>query len=319
MPAPAVSIVIPLYNREKIFAATLDSVVNQSFTDWELVVSDDGSTDEGVALARTYEAADRRIRVISNPNGGVAVARNRGLAATSDDSKFVILLDSDDVWFSDSLASMHSFLATRPDLVSVYGLAQCIDSEGKLVPGDDLEQQMLQRREYRGTQLVPIDETEPTSFAGLIYHNWVITPGIHLIRRDALSKVMPFDPLTSPADDWDLVVRLSRYGDIGFLKRLVLQWRRHPDTLTETSRRWRTAYSRARRKILLDPTNTPEQQRLAKTAFLQETKLTFAGAFQSVKQGKLGGAAHNVARGVLGSVEYVSILSELRKRQTSAT
>jgi glycosyltransferase involved in cell wall biosynthesis len=288
----------------------VDSVLAQSFRDWELVISDDGSTDRSAEVARNCAASDPRIKVISNPNGGVAVARTRGFEATNPESEFVIFLDSDDLWFPDSLEQLHSYLVQHPECVSVYGLAQCIDAEGNLIPGDDLEQRMRARVEYRGTVIAPLSEEEPTTFAGLVHSNWVITPGLHLMRRAVFKQLLPFDSSTDPNDDWDLVLRLSRHGNIGFLNRLVLQWRRHPDTLSDTSKRLRGAYSRVRRKLLLAPDNTPQQLRLAKVAYLSETKSGFLYSLRCLLRADFRTAAKGIARSLLNYVTYAKIQAE---------
>src|SRR5829696_5956793 len=140
--AARVSIVIPAFNRAETLAATLDSVRAQTMASWELVVFDDGSTDATSAVADRFSALDPRIRVERGPNRGVASARNRGFAATDHRTEFVIFLDSDDVWPPYTLEVLVSVLDARPELASAYGLAQCIDVEGRPIPGDDLVDRM---------------------------------------------------------------------------------------------------------------------------------------------------------------------------------
>jgi hypothetical protein len=84
------------------------------------------------------------------------------------------------------------------------------------------------------------------TFASLVYANFVFTTGIHLVRRDIAELVGPFDPDTVPADDWDMAIRISRLGDIGYVPRCVLWWRRHDQTLSDTSPDWKQAYFRVR-------------------------------------------------------------------------
>ena len=95
---PAVSIVVPVYNVEKYLRECLDSVVRQTLEDIEVVCVDDGSTDGSAAILAEYAAKDRRIRVLSQPNGGLGAARNAGMDAAS--GKYVYFLDSDD-WLAD--------------------------------------------------------------------------------------------------------------------------------------------------------------------------------------------------------------------------
>jgi hypothetical protein len=115
--------------------------------------------------------------------------------------------------------------------------------------------------------LVEIAPDEPTTFAEFVVENIVQTPGTQLIRRSVIDRVGQLDVASDPADDWDLVIRISRYGASGFIDRPLLQWRRHASTLSNTSPRWRRAYFRTRDRALTDPSNTPEQRRAAKRAY----------------------------------------------------
>jgi glycosyltransferase involved in cell wall biosynthesis len=315
--APLISIVVPAYNREHIVGATIESVQAQTFKDWELIIFDDGSSDATIAVAQRFADADARIRVLSGPNGGVASARNRGRHATNANSKFVIFLDSDDLWLPDSLEALHAALVEHPEYVSVYGLAECIDREGNFIPGTDLAEQMRKRQEIEGWTLVDRSPDQPTTFAGLVMDNRVITPGIHLIRRGALEKVGDFDPSTDPADDWDFVARLSRHGNIGFIDRIVLQWRRHPDTLTGTSKRWKLAYYRVRRKLLADPTNTVQQRQLAGRAYTINSKFAVNNAFADLKRGKVLDGGLTLARAADNYFRYLSALVQTPRAPSS--
>ena len=315
---PRVSIVIPAYNREKYLGHTIDSVLAQTVSDWELVVSDDGSTDGTRAVAVCRAEHDARITVISAANGGVARARNRGLAATDPRSEFVIFLDSDDRWFPDTLHDMIAELDARPDLVSVYGLARCIDADDQPVTGDDLVQRMQERREFRDWKLVSLQPNEPTTFASLIYHNYTLTTGLHLVRRSVIDCVDPFDPDTDPADDWDFALRISRHGPIGFIERLVLEWRRHPETLTNTSPRWRQAYYRVRAKALVAPDNTPEQRRLAGIAYLALSRDLLMRAWSNTRDLRLGAAGKDVARAIRNTTLYAAAAMPLLTRKIPA-
>jgi len=265
---PRVSIVIPAYNRERYIGFTIESVLAQTFAHWELIVFDDGSTDGTLEVARAYAKLDPRINVAHGANGGVASARNRGFALTDRAAEFVIFLDSDDLWDPATLSTLVTMLDSHPEYVSCHCLARCIDGEGQLLPGDDLEQRCRDRRGFRGRHLVHVPPSEPTTFGDLVYHHWAVTPGTHLLRREVVARVGAFDPATDPADDADLAIRVSRHGDVGYVDEPLLRWRRHPDTLTNTSSRWGTAALRVRAKTLVDPTNTPAQRRTMQLAYL---------------------------------------------------
>ena len=312
--APRVSIVVPAFNRDHLLGATLDSVLAQTLTDWELVVFDDGSTDSTADVAARYARSDPRITVATGPNGGVASARNRGVALTNEKTPFVAFLDSDDLWEHDTLQTLVDALEADPMLVAVHSVARCIDSGGHLVDGDDLPDRMRARRGYRNGRVIDRSSDEPTTFAELVYHNWVLSPGTQLLRRDAFQRCAPFDLDTDPADDWDMAIRMSRHGDIGFVDRPLLNWRRHDDTLTGTSPRWRSAHFRVLDKTLTDPTNTPAQTASARRTYLgvcgsrvHAARLHAASGRASEASRDLTGAAHHVVRYFAAEIRRITL------------
>jgi glycosyltransferase involved in cell wall biosynthesis len=131
-----ISIIIPAYNVERYLSQTLDSIIVQSITEWECIVVDDGSTDGTWRIIERYAAADGRIRGFSRPNRGAAEARNYGLSQMGPGTKYVIFMDSDDVYLPDALMTLHAAAEARPDLIGAHGIAEYIDSEGRpLHPG----------------------------------------------------------------------------------------------------------------------------------------------------------------------------------------
>ena len=91
---PAISVIIPMYNTEAFIKDCLDSLVAQTFTDFEAIIIDDGSTDNGARIAASYASSDSRFRVIGQPNKGVSEARNTGLKIMR--GEYVTFVDSDD-------------------------------------------------------------------------------------------------------------------------------------------------------------------------------------------------------------------------------
>ena len=105
-----ITVVIPLYNKENSIARALDSVLAQTFQDFEVVVVDDGSTDEGAAIVKQY--TDSRIRLISQANAGVSAARNSGIAEAR--GEYVAFLDADDEWMPEYLENQYSLTLRYP-------------------------------------------------------------------------------------------------------------------------------------------------------------------------------------------------------------
>ncbi|MBB3351041.1 glycosyltransferase involved in cell wall biosynthesis [Rhizobium sp. BK049] len=123
------AVVIPAYNAEEFIATTLRSVVDQTHSALEIIVVDDGSTDDTASICREFAAADPRITILSTENRGVAAARNAGIEASTAD--YIALLDADDLWHPTYVERMLSALHPLPDAWgAVYALHRLVDSEG---------------------------------------------------------------------------------------------------------------------------------------------------------------------------------------------
>ena len=128
---PTVSVVVPTYNAPTLLRATLDSVFAQTFADFEVVVIDDGSTDDTPQVLAAI--TDPRLRVVRQPNAGIGHARNRGI----DESRgaYVALLDHDDVWHPDKLAEQVAFLRANADCAGCCTLWERTDRPGVPIVG----------------------------------------------------------------------------------------------------------------------------------------------------------------------------------------
>ena len=108
---PAVSVVIPVYNSAKYLRECLDSIVAQTFSDWEIIAVDDGSSDESPEILDEYAAKDSRIKVIHKANAGVSAARNDGLDAAQ--GEYVVFVDSDDLLVVNALDILHKTISSE--------------------------------------------------------------------------------------------------------------------------------------------------------------------------------------------------------------
>ena len=123
-----VSIITPLYNGERFLSQTIESVLAQTYQDWEMIIVNDGSTDKGEEIARSYAAKDSRIRVYSQPNAGSAAARNNGIRNAT--GRYIALLDADDLWEPFFLESQLALIHEK-NAVLVYGAHKRINADGK--------------------------------------------------------------------------------------------------------------------------------------------------------------------------------------------
>jgi GT2 family glycosyltransferase len=313
--SPRVSIVIPAYNSASFLRRTLDGVFAQSFSEWELVIYDDGSSDDTVRLCEAVADGDDRVRVVRGTNGGVASARNRGFAATTPTSEFVIFLDHDDLWEPDMLGTLVELLDAEPRYVSAHTTARGLDEAGQRLPDDDLETRIRDRCGFRGRRGVRVPASDPTTFADLAYDNWIVTPGLHLMRRVSLERAGGFDPETVPCDDFDLSVRLARMGPIGFSDRALLGWRRHPSTLSSSSANWRRAVQRAHTKMLIDVGNSREQTRAARRGYRRISRTTLGYAVCQLSRREYTSAFRQAAKAAFLFISYLRADARVRLRR----
>ena len=117
------SVIIPVYNGAKVLGRCLDSILVQTYEDYQVVIVDDGSTDRSLSVARAYAASDDRFTVLPSCHGGPGAARNKGLAAAQ--GEYVVYMDADDCWtHRDLLQTLHDFIAAQPADVYMYQMTK---------------------------------------------------------------------------------------------------------------------------------------------------------------------------------------------------
>lgn len=175
------TVVMPAYNVEAFLPESLANLRAQSFTDWEAVVVDDGSTDGTLARAREIAAVDPRIRVVSQPNGGVSRARNRGLAEAKGD--WIIWLDADDAYVDGALDRIASLIAEHPDCACLQFPYLALDPEtGSRTPCVPRAYSEFGGRSYSGAEAFEL----LYSRRGVAGQNW--QPWRFAYRRDVLPR-----------------------------------------------------------------------------------------------------------------------------------
>jgi glycosyltransferase involved in cell wall biosynthesis len=198
---PEVSVVVPAYNASRTIDAALDSVFAQTFRDFEIVVVDDGSTDDTAAVV-----ADRAgVLLLTQPNSGPAAARNAAIARTS--GRLVAFLDADDIWLPEKLERQVNYFSTHQTAGLVHTAVIVSD-----VP----------RMRPRGHGVQPEDESEPPTnrFAEIFHGDRDVNTLTAMVRREVLDEVGPFDERRElHVEDWDLWLRIAARYPIGFLSR----------------------------------------------------------------------------------------------------
>lgn len=227
----SITVITPVYNAAPFLADTLRSVTDQSWTDFEHLIVDDGSRDDSVAIARAHAAEDARARVIVQPNAGVSAARNNGLAQVRDRSDFVLFLDHDDLLRPDAQRVLVDALGAAPDAPGAHGAAAGIDGDGRSVPlvrGEASARRTVPRPErLRSSRadVVALADDARTGLESLAYVCHIYTVGQVLLRRRALPDVRPFDPFLRSAQDYDLWLRLVSRVPFASVPDVVLDYR----------------------------------------------------------------------------------------------
>lgn len=206
--APAVSVVIPTYNTGWCIRTAIDSVLNQSCTDFELIVVDDGSTDDTAQVLAAYYG---RIQIVAKVNGGLSSARNAGIAAAR--GAYVAFLDADDWWLPPKLERQLALMRSRPDLVFCSTAAQAVSPDGEKLG------------EWR------CGNVAGSALESIFAVNAFVagSGSAVLARRDALVRAGGFDETLRSLEDIDMWIRLSTLGNyacvdellVGILKRPI--------------------------------------------------------------------------------------------------
>ncbi len=214
---PLVSVVTPVYNGEKYLAQAIESILGQTFTDFEFIIVDDGSTDGSAEIVRGYQARDGRISLVSlKDNVGIAAARNAGLAAAG--GGLVAMADCDDVCLARRLERQVDYLRSHPDVGLLGASVTAVDPDLNPV----------------GSRDVPLRHVEIV--AGLFFRGPSLLQPTVIARRSALLAIGGYDASLRVADDTDLFMRLAPTTRFANLDARLCLYRRHGENDTVAKR-----------------------------------------------------------------------------------
>ena len=208
---PTVSVIIPTYNRADFLKEAIESVLAQTFCDFELIVVDDGSTDRTRDLLDGYGA---RLRPIFQANHGVSSARNAGIRAAQ--GRYIALLDSDDLWLPKKLETQIAVMEAQPDI------PLCHTEEIWIRRGVRVNQ--MKKHQKHGGYIFP----HCLPFC-------VISPSSALMRRTLFDEVGDFDEALPACEDYDLWLRITKTHPVHFIETpLIIKRGGHEDQLSRT-------------------------------------------------------------------------------------
>ena len=219
---PLASVVMPAYNVAAFILESVESVLRQSFSDFELIVVDDGSTDS--TLARLSSLRDPRLRIVRQGNGGSAAARNSGIRSAS--GRYIGFLDADDLWVPHKLEAHVCFLEQHPEVDLTFSRSEIIDDLGNPT----------------GRTSYPV--SGEVSFQELLIENVVNNGSAVVMRRSTLDLAGHFDNELKACVDLDLWLRVAllRPHNTYCLNEFLTKYRMRPGQITKDWRRMETAW-----------------------------------------------------------------------------
>ncbi len=186
---PQISVIIPAYNAERTIRKTIESVQEQTFQDFEIIVINDGSKDGTLELLQSIE--DERLKIFSYENGGLPTARNRGIFHAC--GEFISFIDADDLWTADKLELQLSALQQHPEAGVAYSWTYFM---------------------YENGDSFSFHPCPATHFEGNVYDKLLVSDFIRsgsnvMLRKQAIESVGGFDPTLRSCEDWDCWLRLA--------------------------------------------------------------------------------------------------------------
>jgi len=316
---PSISVVIPVYNRGALTQPTVDSALEQDLPpdEVEIILVDDGSTDDTFAILERLYGDNARVRLFSTPNGGVANARNFGLEQAR--GQFIAYLDHDDLWLPQKLRSQREVMLAHPEAVVVLCAWRVVDENGI-----DLGRSPLFRA----------DEWErmPTGriLLNLMHHNFIVSMTIPLIRTRFLRQVSGFDPQMVPCDDWDVWLKLAPLGSFETVREVLAIYSRHENQQSADEERMLAATQGVRLKsIRSNPFVVVRKPRIAwvayaATYFYKSRVPFYEQARAAIASGDWAGVRRAITRGwrrfpwLLLTPQWLYIVKRLLTRDARA-
>jgi glycosyltransferase involved in cell wall biosynthesis len=215
---PKVSVIIPTYNRADLISEAIQSVLDQTFTDFEIIVIDDGSTDNTSEIITAFP-----VRYFYQENQGVAAARNKGIELSH--GEYIAFLDSDDILMNNALEKGVDVLDKYPEASFTYGQWYIMDERGRII---GLEKAPIKY------SCVRQGKEEIREF--LIYGNHIPTPTV-MVRRSCLDESGIFDPsFNSGSEDVDFFIRLAKRYAVAHIAEPLVKCRWHSQNFTKSIR-----------------------------------------------------------------------------------
>lgn len=198
-----ISVILTVYNEERFLPRTLESIIHQTFKDFELIIVDDGSTDDSPRILSEYSALDKRIRLIRQENAGLTVSLNHGLALAEAD--VVARHDANDHSFPQRFELQYDYLLRNPECVLVGSAVEIMDDEDQ--------------------SIVTVNNSGIRDFKKKLTRANPFCHGSIMFRRLVGGIPVRYDEFYRKAQDYDLIARLALQGNVAILPETLYRWR----------------------------------------------------------------------------------------------
>jgi len=214
---PIASVILPVYNAKKYLAQAIESVLSQTFKNFELLLLNDGSTDNSLEILKYYAAHDNRCSVFSWPNRGLVKTLNEGIRLAK--SEIILRMDADDICIYSRFEKQIDYLSRHPECVAIGSKVLLIDDEGLPISEFSLA---LSHED--------IDQDHLVGLGGSICHPAAA------IRKMAIIRIGGYRDRYKHAEDLDLFLRLAEIGKLANLPNILLKYRQHVDSIGYTKK-----------------------------------------------------------------------------------
>lgn len=303
---------MPAFNAERFLGQTLRSLLQQTYPRLEIVVVDDGSTDATAEIAASLARQHHRIRLIRQPNAGVAAARNVGIQSAS--GEFIAPVDADDIWFPEAAAKLVERLRRPDSRVDVaYAWAVTMDQFGHVDGGHCSSR--VQGNVYRT----------------LLCHNFLGNASSSMIRRSELDRIGGYDPQfrqlkAQGCEDWDLYLRLAERCRFGVVPEFLVAYRRAGGSMSSNASTMAKSHQQLLTKVRMRSKSLPPHlHRLSTSSFYlhlarecQRRNLRHE-AHHWWKEAAFRGRAFTLVRPAWYDIGLANGLSRLRPRRARLT
>jgi glycosyltransferase involved in cell wall biosynthesis len=209
---PPITVLLSVFNGRQYLRQAIQSILDQTFTDFEFLIINDGSTDDSLKILNAFALGDPRIRIISRSNRGLTVTLNEGIALAR--GEFIARMDADDIAMPDRLEKQLAYLRANPACVLLGSRVMLVDPNGSPI------------------EEICLHKSHEEIDTALMSHGWPMVHPAVMMRTRALRSIGGYCEAFRTNQDHDLFLRLAEYGRVANLPDMLLKYRQHKKSIS---------------------------------------------------------------------------------------